>query len=124
MAHLFRLSFREWPAEETNHPREVVEAALAYVVGNRTDPVSGGSDILGRRRLLMDEWAAHLGRQRMYVTAVRWLQIGFRGTRRVVKLWSSAYDATRPSGSMADTGRGSGVGLDRLRCDEQRDDDG
>ena len=30
--HGFRSSFRDWAAEETNHPREVVEAALAHVV--------------------------------------------------------------------------------------------
>ena len=124
VTYLFRFSFREWPAEETNHPREVVEAALVPVVGNRTEAVSGRSDILGRRRPLMDKWTVHLGRQRMYVTAIRRLRMGFRGARRVVKLRSSAYDATRPSCSMADTGRGSGVGLGRLRCDEQRDDNG
>lgn len=31
--HGFRSSFRDWTAEETNHPREVVEAAYA-----RSDP--------------------------------------------------------------------------------------
>ena len=30
--HGFRSSFRDWAAEETDHPREVVEAALAHVV--------------------------------------------------------------------------------------------
>ena len=30
--HGFRSTFRDWAAEETNHPREVVEAALAHVV--------------------------------------------------------------------------------------------
>lgn len=97
VTHLFRFSFREWPAEETNHPRDVFEAAPVHVVGNRTKAVSGRSDFLGRRRLLMDKRAVHLGRQRMYVTAVRRLRMGFRGARRVVKLRSSAYDATRPS---------------------------
>ena len=29
--HGFRSTFRDWAAEETNHPREVVEAALARV---------------------------------------------------------------------------------------------
>ena len=27
----FRSSFRDWAAEETDHPREVIEAALALV---------------------------------------------------------------------------------------------
>ncbi len=30
--HGFRSSFRDWAAEETDYPREVVEAALAHVV--------------------------------------------------------------------------------------------
>ena len=37
--HGFRSSFRDWAAEETNHPREVIEAALAHVVRN---PVEAG----------------------------------------------------------------------------------
>ena len=32
--HGFRSSFRNWEAEETDHPREVVEAALAHKVRN------------------------------------------------------------------------------------------
>ena len=31
VAHGFRSSFRDWAAEETDHPREVIEAALAHV---------------------------------------------------------------------------------------------
>ena len=33
--HGFRSSFRDWAAAETDHPREVIEAALAHVVQNR-----------------------------------------------------------------------------------------
>ena len=32
--HGFRSSFRDWAAEETDHAREVIEAALAHVVRN------------------------------------------------------------------------------------------
>ncbi len=35
--HGFRSSFRDWAAEETDHPREVIEAALAHVVRNRVE---------------------------------------------------------------------------------------
>ena len=35
--HGFRSSFRDWAAEETDHPREVVEAALAHAVRNRVE---------------------------------------------------------------------------------------
>ncbi|MCY4598597.1 MAG: integrase arm-type DNA-binding domain-containing protein [Acidobacteria bacterium] len=59
--HGFRSSFRDWAAEETSHPREVVEAALAHVVGNQTEAAYARSDLFERRRRLMDEWAAYLG---------------------------------------------------------------
>ena len=36
-AHGFRSAFRDWAAEETDHPREVIEAALAHVVQNKVD---------------------------------------------------------------------------------------
>ena len=35
--HGFRSSFRDWATEETDHPREVVEAALAHVVRNKVE---------------------------------------------------------------------------------------
>ena len=59
--HGFRSSFRDWAAELTNHPREVVEAALAHVVGNQTEAAYARSDLFERRRHLMDEWGAYLG---------------------------------------------------------------
>ena len=33
----FRSSFRDWAAERTDHPREVIEAALAHVVQNKVE---------------------------------------------------------------------------------------
>ncbi|MCY4601089.1 MAG: tyrosine-type recombinase/integrase [Acidobacteria bacterium] len=62
--HGFRSSFRDWAAERTNHPREVVEAALAHVVANQTEAAYARSDLFERRRRLMDDWAAYLGGQR------------------------------------------------------------
>ena len=58
VAHGFRSSFRDWAAEETNHPREVVEAALAHVVQNKVEAVYARSDLFERRRQLMGDWAA------------------------------------------------------------------
>ena len=58
--HGFRSSFRDWAAEETDYPREVVEAALAHVVGNQTEAAYARSDLFERRRRLMDQWAAYL----------------------------------------------------------------
>ena len=55
-----RSSFRDWAGEETDHPREVIEAALAHVVRNRVEAAYARSDLFERRRLLMDDWARYL----------------------------------------------------------------
>lgn len=57
--HGFRSSFRDWAGEETNHPREVAEAALAHVVGDATERAYRRADALERRRGLMEDWASH-----------------------------------------------------------------
>ena len=58
--HGFRSSFRDWAAEETDHPGEVIEAALAHVVQNRVEAATRGRTLFERRRRLMDDWASHL----------------------------------------------------------------
>ena len=58
----FRSSFRDWAAERTDHPREVIEAALAHVVQNRVEAAYARSDLFERRQLLMDDWARHFDR--------------------------------------------------------------
>ena len=63
VAHGFRSSFRDWAAEETDHPREVVEAALAHVVQNKVEAAYARSDLFERRRLLMNDWAEYLDGQ-------------------------------------------------------------
>ena len=65
--HGFRSSFRDWAAEETNHPREVVEAALAHAVRNRVEAAYARSDLFERRRRLMDDWGDYLGGRRELV---------------------------------------------------------
>ena len=58
--HGFRSSFRDWAAERTNHPREVIEAALAHVVRNQTEAAYARSDLFERRRRLMSAWEDYL----------------------------------------------------------------
>lgn len=60
-AHGFRSSFRDWAAEETDHPREVIEAALAHLVGDETERAYRRGDALAKRRHLMADWAAFCG---------------------------------------------------------------
>ena len=58
--HGFRSSFRDWAAERTNYPRELIEAALAHVIKNQTEAAYARSDLFDKRRPLMDERARHL----------------------------------------------------------------
>ena len=56
--HGFRSSFRDWVAEETEHPREVA-AALAHKVRNPIEAAYRRTDLFERRRQLMDDWEAY-----------------------------------------------------------------
>ncbi len=47
-------------AEETNHPRELVEAALAHVVQNKVEAAYARSDLFERHRQLMADWSAYV----------------------------------------------------------------
>ena len=54
------VELRDSAAERIDHPREVIEAALAHVVPNKVEAAYARSDLFERRRLLMDDWAACL----------------------------------------------------------------
>ena len=56
--HGFRASFRSWAAD-TGVPREVAEAALGHVVAG-VEGAYQRSDLLDRRRPVMDQWAAYV----------------------------------------------------------------
>ncbi len=56
-AHGFRSTFRDWVAECTNFPREVVEMVLAHAIENKTEAAYRRGDLFDKRRRLMDAWA-------------------------------------------------------------------
>jgi integrase len=56
-AHGFRSTFRDWAAERTNFPNEVVEMALAHAVGSKVEAAYRRGDLVDKRRRLMDAWA-------------------------------------------------------------------
>jgi integrase len=58
-AHGFRSTFRDWAAECTSFPREVAEAALAHVVGDKVEAAYRRGDLFEKRRRLMEAWARH-----------------------------------------------------------------
>jgi integrase len=57
--HGFRSSFRDWAGNVTSFPREVVETALAHVIGDKAEQAYRRSDALEKRRKLMEAWAAY-----------------------------------------------------------------
>ena len=59
-----RSSFRDWAAEATDHRREVAEAALAHKVRSQAEAAYARSDLLDRRREVMQAWAAYLAGKR------------------------------------------------------------
>jgi integrase len=56
-AHGFRSTFRDWAAECTNFPREVVEMALAHTIENKVEAAYRRGDLFQKRRQLMEAWA-------------------------------------------------------------------
>jgi integrase len=58
-AHGFRSTFRDWAAECTNFPSEVVEMALAHAVGNKVEAAYRRGDLFEKRRKLMEAWAIY-----------------------------------------------------------------
>ena len=59
--HGFRATFRTWAAERTNFPREVIEAALAHIVGDETERAYQRGDLFDKRRKLMAAWSQYCG---------------------------------------------------------------
>lgn len=55
----FRSSFRDWAGNVSNFPREVVETALAHVIGDKAEQAYRRGDALEKRRKLMDQWAVY-----------------------------------------------------------------
>jgi integrase len=55
--HGLRSSFRDWAAEKTDFPREVVESSLAHLVGTEVERAYLRTTFFEKRRELMTAWA-------------------------------------------------------------------
>jgi integrase len=55
--HGFRSSFRDFAAEATDFPREIAEMCLAHQVGNEVERAYRRSELLAKRRALLEAWA-------------------------------------------------------------------
>jgi integrase len=58
-AHGFRSTFRDWAAECTSYPSEVVGMALAHTIKNKAEAAYRRGDLFDKRHLLMAEWAQY-----------------------------------------------------------------
>jgi integrase len=56
-AHGFRATFKTWASERTAVQNEIVEAALAHVVGSKVEQAYRRGDMFEKRRRLMQQWA-------------------------------------------------------------------
>ena len=59
--HGMRSAFRDWAGDCTAFPREIAEAALAHVVGDKSETAYRRSTAIERRRGLMQAWADYRG---------------------------------------------------------------
>ena len=57
--HGFRSTFRDWSAETTAYPHELLEMALAHAVGDKVEAAYRRGDLLEKRRRLMADWATY-----------------------------------------------------------------
>lgn len=70
--HGFRSSFRDWAGKVSSFPREIVETALAHVIGDKAEQAYRRGDALEKRRKLMDAWCAYCEpKRRSNVIAMR-----------------------------------------------------
>jgi integrase len=54
--HGFRSSFRDWAAERTSYPSEVVEMALAHAIESKVEAAYRRGDLFDKRGQLMNDW--------------------------------------------------------------------
>jgi integrase len=73
--HGFRSSFRDWAAEQTAYPDEIRKAASGHTLGDAVKEAYQRTDLLDKRRNLMNEWAKFLdlftGKKTSSITNIR-----------------------------------------------------
>jgi integrase len=58
--HGFRSTFRDWAADLTNYPDEIRKVASGHTVGDAVQASYQRTDLLEKRRGLMNDWADFL----------------------------------------------------------------
>ena len=60
--HGFRATFKTWASERTSFQNEIVEAALAHVIGDKVEQAYRRGDMFEKRRRLMQAWSDYCGK--------------------------------------------------------------
>jgi integrase len=60
--HGFRSTFRDWGAEQTAYPSELLEMALAHTIGNKVEAAYRRGDLFEKRMKLMKDWEKYCER--------------------------------------------------------------
>ena len=60
--HGFRTSFKTWSQENTGFANEVSEMALAHTIKNKAEAAYARSDLIEKRKEMMEQWAEYLAR--------------------------------------------------------------
>lgn len=58
--HGFRSTFRDWAAEQTAYPDEIRKVASGHAVGDSVKEAYQRTDLLDKRRKLMNEWGLYI----------------------------------------------------------------
>ena len=58
--HGFRSTFRDWGAEQTSYPDEIRKAASGHTVGDSVQQAYQRTDLLEKRRRMMEDWGRFL----------------------------------------------------------------
>jgi integrase len=74
--HGFRSTFRTWAGEKTEFAREIIEKALAHLVGDETERAYDRGHLLDKRRKLMDVWADYATRPPISGTVIPMRSVG------------------------------------------------
>ena len=69
--HGMRSAFRDWASEQTNTPHAVMEAALAHTIANKAEAAYARSDLLEKRRVLLNAWSRYLEAKPARVVEIR-----------------------------------------------------
>ena len=59
--HGFRSTFKDWGGDLTDHPRELIEEALAHAVGDATERAYRRTTAVEKRRKVMEDWGKFTG---------------------------------------------------------------